>query len=58
VEQNIPLGYMWATIAAEDGDHKAKNLRDYLAAELKPGDIADAKKKAALCRASKFRDCD
>ena len=49
---------MWATLAADDGDRKAKALRDYLEKDMKPAEIAAAKKAAEACKASKFQKCN
>ena len=46
VPQNYILAYMWFDLAAKGGNANAKGLKRMVAAEMNPGEIAEAKRMA------------
>ncbi len=58
VPGDFVTAHMWLNIAAENGDEYAADLRDDLEQQMTPEDISEATRRAKLCMASSYADCD
>lgn len=58
VPQDYVTAHMWSDIASANGDETAGKERDHAAAKLTPADIAEAQRRAGVCIASNYQDCD
>ena len=50
--------HMWANLAAANGDVISATLRDLIAEEMTPKQLAEAQKLARECQARNFKGCD
>ena len=57
VIQDIVYAHMWANIAASLGDEKGKGLRDEIAREMTPEQLAEAQRLARDCVAKNYQGC-
>lgn len=58
VEQDFESAHIWFNIASANGDTEAGTLRDDLAAQVSPDQIAKAQARARVCMASGYQDCE
>jgi hypothetical protein len=58
VVQNYVKAHMWFNLAAVNANINAKNLRDLVAKEMTPQQIAQAQQMASACQASNYKNCD
>jgi len=58
VAQDYVSAHMWANIAAANGTERARELRDTVASKMTPADISEAQRRARVCMASGYQDCD
>ena len=58
VEQDNVSAHMWYNISAANGNATGAKLRDFVAKELTPDQIAEAQRRARACMASNYQDCD
>lgn len=58
VPQDHVTAYMGYGIAAINGSGVASNLRDQLSQYMTAADIAEARRRARVCMASVYKDCD
>ena len=60
--QSVPQDYisahMWFNISSANGDSTASGKRDEIASKLLPADISEAQRRAKVCMASSYQDCD
>jgi TPR repeat protein len=57
VEDN-QTAHMWFNIAAANGNDKGSKGRDLAAQEMTPASIEEAQRRARVCMASNYKDCD
>jgi uncharacterized protein len=58
VPQDFISAYMWLDLAGANGDTGDNALRDGIGSDLSPADLAEAQRRAKVCRASEYQDCD
>ena len=58
VPQDYAEAHMWFNISAANGATDAATNRDKVAAKLLPADISEAQRRAKVCMASGYQDCD
>ncbi|MGO4916793.1 tetratricopeptide repeat protein [Pseudogemmobacter sp. W21_MBD1_M6] len=58
VPQDNQTAHMWYNLAAASGNPKSGKWRDELAAMMTPPAIEEAQRRARVCLASKYQDCD
>lgn len=58
VAQDYVTAHMWYNIASANGHEKSSKRRDDLAARMTPADISEAQRRARVCMASNYKDCD
>lgn len=58
VPQDFVTAHMWFNISAAGGNTFAATRRDEVAASLTPADILEAQRRAKVCMASNYQDCD
>ena len=58
VPQDFVTAHMWFNISAANSWPDAAVLRDKVAAKLMPADISEAQRRAKVCMASNYQDCD
>ena len=58
VPRDIVTAHMWLNIASANGWEPAAELRDSLEQQMTPEDISAAIRRAKLCMASSYADCD
>ncbi|CAN1510308.1 Sel1-like repeat [Paracoccaceae bacterium] len=58
VPQDYVTAHMWFNIGAANGDTDAATNRDKVAAKMLPADISEAQRRAKVCMASGYQDCD
>jgi TPR repeat protein len=58
VLKDLTTAYMWWNIASENGHEGTQINRDNIEKEMTPEQIADATKRAKVCMASDYEDCD
>jgi TPR repeat protein len=59
VPQDYVAAHMWANIGSANGHENGMNLRDdIIAVKMTPDQIAEAQRRARVCMASSYQDCD
>ena len=58
VPQDDITAQMWLNLAAANGHQEANAKRDEVAARMAAADISEAQRRATLCLASTYQDCD
>lgn len=58
VPQDYATAHMWFNIAAANGHTIADSLRDSITREMTSADVSDAQRRARICMASGYQDCD
>ena len=58
VPRDIVTAHMWLNIASANGMEGAAELRDSLELMMSPEDMSEAARRARLCMASSYADCD
>jgi uncharacterized protein len=56
--QDNVSAHMWFNLAAATGDTDSATKRDDVAAKMSPVDVAEAQRRAKVCLASGYQDCD
>lgn len=56
--QDAISAHMWFNISGANGAQAAIASRDQLASKLSPTDLSEAQRRAKVCMASKYQDCD
>jgi tetratricopeptide (TPR) repeat protein len=56
--QDYVSAHMWYNIASANGDEMSSERRDDLTARMTPADISEAQRRARVCMASDYQDCD
>jgi len=56
--QDFVTAHMWMNIAAANGDTAASERRDMAAGRMMPADISEAQRRARVCMASGYEDCN
>ena len=58
VPQDFVTAHMWSNISAANGTNIGAITRDEIAAKMTPADITEAQRRARVCLASNYQDCD
>ena len=58
VPQDYVTSHMWYNLGAATGVVRASKGRDLVAKSMTPADISEAQRRARVCFASSYRDCD
>ena len=58
VPQDNVTAHMWFNIAAASGNEDGKKYREQIAEKMTPADITEAQRRARVCLASNYQDCD
>ena len=58
VPQDYVTAYVWFSIAVANGNSFAKVPWDKLTVIMTPADISEAQRRATVCMASNYRECD
>ena len=58
VLQDNQTSHMWYNLASANGYEDSGTLRDELAAKMTPAAIEEAQRRARVCMASNYQDCD
>lgn len=58
VPQDYVSAHMWYNLASANGDENSGKWRDEIAAKMTPADISEAQRRARVCMASDYQDCD
>jgi TPR repeat protein len=58
VSQDYVLAHMWQNIAAANGNNTAADGREIAAGWMTPTDISEAQRRARVCMASNYQDCE
>ena len=58
VPQDYVTAHMWLNLAAANGSDVAPKRRDLVAQSMTPADISEAQRRARVCIASGYQDCD
>ena len=58
VPQDNVTSHMWSNIAAASGDEKGQKNRELIAEKMTPAEISEAQRRARVCMASNYQDCD
>jgi TPR repeat protein len=58
VIQDYETAHMWANIASANGSQHGSSVRDRVAGRMTPADITEAQRRARVCMASNYQDCD
>ena len=56
--QDFVAAHMWYNLGAANGVELGGTNRDLLAKEMTPADISEAQRRARVCMASNYKDCD
>ncbi len=56
--QDFVEAHMWFNISAANGQSNSKHRRDYVAAMMAAADVVEAQRRAKVCMASNYQDCD
>ena len=57
VLQDYVSAHMWANIAGANGNEKGTELREFVAEQMTPSQIAEAQKRARECIEKFYRSC-
>jgi TPR repeat protein len=58
VPQDFVLAHMWYNLSAANGDEDGVEGRILVAAQMTPAAIEEAQRRARVCMASNYQDCD
>jgi uncharacterized protein len=58
VPRDYITAHMWYDIASSNGADDAGKNRDVLTAKMSPADVSEAQRRARVCMASTYKDCD
>jgi TPR repeat protein len=58
VPQDDTAAYMWLNLSAAQGNAKAADARDIIGKKLNPTDLSEGQRRARVCLASTYQDCD
>lgn len=58
VPKDFIAAHMWLNLSAAQGNENAASKRDLAAAKMPPADISEAQRRAKVCLASNYKDCD
>jgi hypothetical protein len=58
VTQDFISTHMWFNISSANGLPGVSGQRDKIASKLLPADISEAQRRAKVCMASNYQDCD
>jgi TPR repeat protein len=58
VPQDFVASHVWNNLGAANGDKLGGTNRDNLAQRMTPDQIAEAQRRARVCMASNYTDCD
>jgi len=58
VPQNYVTAHMWYNIAAANGDELSAEVRGIVAARMTTEQVVEAQRRARVCLASSYQDCD
>ena len=58
VPQDFVTAHMWANIGAANGHEDGSMIRDMVAAQMTPAAVEEAQRRARVCMASNYQDCD
>ena len=58
VPQDFLTAHMWFNLGAANGNDFAFGNRDTIVKEITPADVSEAQRRARVCLASGYQDCD
>ena len=58
VPQDNVTAHMWFNIAGANGDEDGRDNREKIERKMTPADISEAQKRARICMASNYTDCE
>ena len=58
VLQDNVTAHMWFNIAGANGDEDGRDNREKIERKITPADISEAQKRARICMASNYTDCE
>ena len=58
VLQDNVTAHMWFNIAGANGDEDGRDNREKIEWKMTPADISEAQKRARICMASNYTDCE
>ena len=58
VLQDNVTAHMWFNIAGANGDEDGRDNREKIERKMTPADISEAQKRARICMASNYTDCE
>ena len=58
VLQDNVTAHMWFNIAGANGDEDGRDNREIIERKMTPADISEAQKRARICMASNYTDCE
>ena len=58
VLQDNVTAHMWFNIAGANGDEFGRDDREIIERKMTPADISEAQKRARICMASNYTDCE
>ena len=58
VLQDNVTAHMWFNIAGANGDEDGRDNREFIERKMTPADISEAQKRARICMASNYTDCE
>ena len=57
-KQTYITAHMWLNIATANGDEQSRNMRELIESYLPPSSILEAQRRAQVCMASDYQECD
>ena len=58
VPQDNVTAHMWFNIAGANGAEDGRDNREKIERKMTPADISEAQKRARICMASNYTDCE
>jgi TPR repeat protein len=58
VQLDFVSAHMWLNNAAANGEPTARSQRDLIASRLSSADLSEAQRRASVCMASNYHECD
>jgi TPR repeat protein len=58
VQLDFVSAHMWLNNAAANGEPTARSQRDLIASRLSSADLSEAQRRATVCMASNYHECD
>ena len=58
VLQDNVTAHMWFNIAGANGAEDGRDNREFIERKMTPADISEAQKRARICMASNYTDCE